>query len=49
VSIGGALFESAVTFGDLFRTADGRLYRIKHSGRNRVDLAEPTALERSAA
>lgn len=39
VSIGGAVFEQAMSFTDLFRIADQRLYAAKQTGRNRVDLA----------
>lgn len=38
VSVGGAVFENAVEYEDLFRCADKRLYRVKNSGRNNVDL-----------
>ena len=38
VSVGGVMFEGEVGFSDLFRLADERLYRVKQTGRNRVDL-----------
>lgn len=39
VSIGGAVFEHTMSFTELFRIADQRLYAAKQTGRNRVDLA----------
>ncbi|MEO5806111.1 GGDEF domain-containing protein [Devosia sp.] len=42
VSIGGAVFEGATTFTDLFRIADQRLYGAKDTGRNRVKIAYAT-------
>lgn len=38
VSIGGAVFEHKVDYDELFRSADERLYKVKNSGRNSVDL-----------
>ncbi len=38
VSVGGAVFEQRVDYGELFRSADKSLYRVKNSGRNNVDL-----------
>lgn len=38
VSIGGAVFEARMGFGELFRCADKRLYNVKNAGRNTVDL-----------
>ncbi|WP_196260520.1 GGDEF domain-containing protein [Pelagibacterium limicola] len=38
VSVGGAVFEQKVEYGQLFRFADKRLYKVKNSGRNNVDL-----------
>jgi diguanylate cyclase (GGDEF)-like protein len=38
VSIGGAVFEGAADFSELFRIADQRLYGAKQSGRNRVTI-----------
>ncbi|MDR3474480.1 MAG: GGDEF domain-containing protein [Devosia sp.] len=48
VSVGGVMFGGAVGFSELFRIADERLYRVKHSGRNRVDLAEIAASSTSS-
>ena len=38
VSIGGAVFEGAASFSELFRIADQRLYGAKQTGRNRVTI-----------
>lgn len=38
VSVGGATFDRWVSFGDLYHTADRRLYFAKELGRNRVAL-----------
>jgi diguanylate cyclase (GGDEF)-like protein len=38
VSVGGAFFERDISFSELFRIADQRLYRVKQNGRNRVDI-----------
>ncbi|WP_157970160.1 GGDEF domain-containing protein [Pelagibacterium sediminicola] len=38
VSVGGAVFESPVDYGELFRSADKKLYKVKNSGRNNVAL-----------
>ena len=38
VSIGGAAFEQATHFSELFRIADQRLYGAKQSGRNRSKI-----------
>jgi diguanylate cyclase len=38
VSIGGAVFEYAVDYSELFRHADKQLYQVKNAGRNSVDL-----------
>ncbi|HVY50073.1 MAG TPA: GGDEF domain-containing protein [Devosia sp.] len=45
VSVGGAIFESAVPFAELFRFADHELYAAKQAGRNRVSI---TALQGGA-
>lgn len=39
VSIGGACFDRDISFSELFRIADQRLYGVKQSGRNRTDVA----------
>lgn len=55
VSIGGAVAADRAGFGEMFRLADERLYKVKQSGRNGVDIvmlplnrvppqAEPTVL-----
>ena len=38
VSVGGAFFERDISFSELFRIADQRLYGVKQNGRNRVDI-----------
>ncbi|WMT86298.1 GGDEF domain-containing protein [Pelagibacterium sp. 26DY04] len=38
VSIGGAVVKEPVQFGDLFRLADERLYKVKAGGRNNIDI-----------
>lgn len=38
VSIGGAVTRGALKFGELFRHADQRLYKVKESGRNNFDV-----------
>lgn len=38
VSIGGATFEQAATFSELYRQADSLLYDAKRNGRNRVEF-----------
>jgi diguanylate cyclase len=40
ISVGAALFRGRIDFEDLFRVADGLLYKAKDSGRNRVVLSE---------
>ncbi|WP_172124121.1 MULTISPECIES: GGDEF domain-containing protein [unclassified Devosia] len=52
VSIGGAVFGSAIGFSELFRVADQRLYDAKQTGRNRVTIVAadqffPQALQRA--
>lgn len=39
VSVGGAVFENRLGFGELFRIADQQLYIAKKRGRNRVCVA----------
>jgi diguanylate cyclase len=39
VSVGGAFFDDEISFSELFRIADQRLYSVKQSGRNRTDVA----------
>lgn len=39
VSVGGAVFDRRLAFGDLFRLADQQLYSAKRDGRNRVSVA----------
>lgn len=46
VSVGVAHYDEPISFSDLFRIADQKLYGAKQSGRNRVsvaDMAEPPA------
>lgn len=38
VSIGGAVSQGSLKFGELFRHADQRLYKVKESGRNNFDI-----------
>jgi diguanylate cyclase (GGDEF)-like protein len=38
VSLGGAVFETAPDFSELFRAADQNLYAAKQSGRNRIEI-----------
>jgi len=39
VSIGGITFDMPMSFGDLFRLADERLYKVKNTGRNSIEMA----------
>ena len=39
VSIGGAVHDGSIGFTSLFRAADQRLYQVKQTGRNRIDIA----------
>lgn len=39
VSVGGAAFDGEISFAELFRVADQRLYSVKQAGRNQADLA----------
>jgi len=49
VSIGGANFEGTISFAELFRTADKRLYDAKRLGRNRVLMDDAGELPRAAS
>ena len=40
VSVGVAVYDSPISFSDLFRMADRRLYGAKQSGRNRVIISD---------
>lgn len=48
ISIGGAAFERASSFSELYRQADSRLYDAKRNGRNRVEF-HPTIAEQRVA
>ena len=53
VSIGGAVFDGASNFTELFRIADQRLYGAKHSGRNQAAIVHaldqpPVGFKKSA-
>ena len=45
VSVGGAVFDRRLPFGELFRIADQQLYAAKKAGRNRVFVAPVTHYE----
>lgn len=45
VSIGGAVFDRQLPFGELFRHADQQLYVAKQNGRNRVAVSPVTHYE----
>ena len=50
VSVGGTVFEDEVSFTEIFKAADTRLYTAKAEGRNRVDIGPLDAeAERQAA
>ena len=38
VSVGGTVFENDVSFTEIFKAADTRLYAAKAEGRNRVEI-----------
>lgn len=38
VSVGGAVTSEPTGFSELFRSADQRLYRVKETGRNNIDI-----------
>ena len=43
VSVGGAFYDGPISFSDLFRIADQKLYGAKQLGRNRVEVANVSA------
>jgi diguanylate cyclase len=43
VSVGGAFYEGPISFSDLFRIADQKLYGAKQHGRNRVEVVDAGA------
>lgn len=49
VSVGGAFYDTPISFSDLFRIADQTLYGAKQSGRNRVIVADAGDPQASAA
>jgi len=49
VSVGVAVHDRPMTFSELFRMADKRLYGAKQSGRNRVIVADAEPLTSAAA
>jgi diguanylate cyclase len=49
ISIGGVTFSPPVTFPELYRDADKRLYAAKHAGRNRVDIVGHSAWHQQRA
>lgn len=50
VSVGGAFYKGRISFAELFRIADQRLYSAKQMGRNRVEIADlRRPAERAAA
>lgn len=49
VSVGGIVFENDVTFSEIFKAADTRLYSAKSEGRNCVDVGIFDATQRRAA
>jgi diguanylate cyclase len=49
VSVGGAFYDEPISFSDLFRIADQKLYGAKQSGRNKVIVADAGEQSSSAA
>lgn len=49
VSIGGAVAEKTADFGDLFRLADERLYKVKQAGRDNIDIVAMPASDHPPA
>lgn len=49
VSVGGAFYDEPISFSDLFRIADQKLYGAKQSGRNKVIVADAAEALTAAA
>ena len=45
VSVGGAVFDRQLSFGELFRIADQQLYAAKQNGRSRISVSPVTRYE----